>query len=1231
MRIKRIDLLGFKSFGDKVSLDFQRAITGIVGPNGCGKSNVVDALRWAMGEQSARHLRGKSMEDVIFNGSDTRGPSGMAEVSITFDNDGRVPVEFLEFSEITVSRRLHRDGTSEYLINMVPCRLRDITNLFLGTGVGTKAYSIIEQGRIGLIVSARPEDRRHFIEEAAGITKYQRRKRAAERKMEATRQNLLRVSDVLEEISKRLGSLRRQAKKAERYKAYREEMQDIELWSASHRLLELMAEGRYQDEVLVDLERRQEESHLDLERREADLEAARMQAMEVERKVNTLNEHLYALDNRVKLNENTIKFHGHEADELELRAQEARADVEQLRRQVAESDATLLESRRESEQWAGRRSGLADEVLVREEILAGLREEHAEVLRAVEQEREGIALALNASARAEASLRALQQRRKDVQERGDRQRDEIRRVLDGIATAGSAASELNGELDGLRDSVAQLGQRRADAVERLETLTEEAKRGETELEVIRTELHRRRSRLTSLKEIQQRYEGFSRGTRAIMKKREETGEEPTQETGILGLVADAVEAPEAYETALEAVLGQRLGTVIVEDDKVGLEAIAYLKNSAEGRSSFIARFAKKGGLLAHAPVGFIWEPPSVAAELTAGGGAQPGGIGGLWAGPAGVSMPTNPGVHGPILNLINFNNDYHSVAESLLGDVMVVDTLENALGLWERAGERTLVTLEGEILEPDGTVTGGSQDAELSGVLRQKREVKELTEIIVDLEQQYQSTLDAHVSVKTEIASLQQILEAVTRDGHQGDKDIITHEKDLSRVDSELQTLTSRRVELERETEHVRRLLDELEQQETQLLEEVTQAAVDQHLGQDLLYLLGRETERLVGLTEAAATSLTDLRVELAQAEATYQAMAENVRRIEELRQDKLDRITRLDQDSTEGLRRADELRRQVDELHEEQRGLVTERSDCQDRLEQGRTSYEHRLAEVGELEVELKQVRSKVGELGVQVGKIQLKLSENNMEHGHLHDQIWERYREELSRVAGDYHMRSPVTEEQIERMERLRQLIQRMGEINLTAIEEFEELDERYEFLSTHKQDLEGALGQLQRAIQKINRTSRKRFRETFELVNAKFQVVFPRLFKGGRARLQLTDPDNLLESGVDIIAQPPGKKLQSIDLLSGGEKALTAVSLIFSMFLVKPTPFCLLDEVDAPLDEANVRRFNEIVRETSEISQFILITHNRQTMEIVDRLYGVTMEEPGISKLVSVSLGEGQEYAA
>ena len=1223
MRIKKLDLSGFKSFCDKSSLDFRSPISCIVGPNGCGKSNIVDALRWAMGEQSAKHLRGASMEDVIFNGSDARGPSGMAEVSITFDNDGRVPVEYLNYNEITVSRRLHRDGTSEYLINRVPMRLRDVLNLFLGTGVGTKAYSIIEQGRIGLIVSARPEDRRHFIEEAAGITKYQRKKKAAERRIAATEQNLLRVTDIIEEIGKRLGSLKRQALKAERYRSYKQEMRDIELWAATHQMLEYTAETNFLVSTRDDRKGQRELAETALLKAEADLTTARLSTVELEEKVSHSQEELYSLENQIKLDETNIQFQGKEAEDLERRADEAMAEVEELRAHLEGADEELARAEEEAATHGEQQRELRERLETREEELFARRGHQGEIQRTLVGEQNELNQAERSLAQGEAVLRSLAERREDLAERLARRHGEMERVVVRRKELRESADTLRSELNGLQADVAQILAKREELLARQAELTTVCLKGEAELDTLRDALHRRRSRLDSLKEIEKRYEGFNRGTRAVMKRLNGNA----RDRGVLGLVADKLETPDRYEAALEAVLGQRLGTIIIEDPKVGLESIEYLKANAEGRSSFMNRWACKGKMLEEAPVGFIWDAtatgsaPMMAAPAASAGG---GGMGMMEMTPA----LAEAGVCGPMLSLIEVDSEVENVAETLLGDVLVVESLEQALGLWEGMDNKTLVTLDGEILSADGTLTGGSQDAELSGVLRQRREIKELTGIIVEMEAEYEEALERHLANKTEANTLKISLDDLDRERHQGDKEIITRDKDHSRVESEERALAARRVELEREAaqfDEKERLADE---QEITVRAELAQARQVVAVNQDIIQLLQGALARAGEAAERAAVRVTEVKVELAQAGARLRSAEDTIRRISETSRERRVRIQRLNESAERGRVRSKDLRAEVGRLEQELVGLVERRLERQQGMEKLRGDYEARMAEVQAHELEVRAARKMGTELGEDLHQLEVTLSQLSLNLKHLEEQIWERYHEELRLVAGDFHMRAPVTEEQLERMEKLRHLIQRMGEINLTAIEEFEELNERFEFLTGQKDDLEGALSQLRSAIRRINRTSRKRFKETFEKVNALFQEIFPRLFNGGKASLKLTESEDILQAGVEIIAQPPGKKLQSIDLLSGGEKALTAVSLIFSMFLVKPTPFCLLDEVDAPLDEANVKRFGDMIKEMSVNSQFIVISHNQRTMEIADRLYGVTMEEPGASRLVSVNLQQGQD---
>ncbi|MCK5799156.1 MAG: chromosome segregation protein SMC [Deltaproteobacteria bacterium] len=1222
MKIKQIELSGFKSFSDKAVLNLSQPITAVVGPNGCGKSNIVDALLWAMGEQRARHLRGKTMEDVIFNGSDGQGPAGLAEVSITFENDGRAPLEFRDYSEITVTRRLHRDGTSEYLINKLPVRLRDVTNLFLGTGVGTRAYSIIEQGRVGMIVSAKPEDRRHFIEEAAGITKYRRRKQAAERKMDATRQNLLRVSDVLEEIGKRLGSLRRQAQKAERYKRYKNEMRGIELRSSAHRYLGLLAENKVVTARQEVLREDRDVAELELSRGEVSLEAARSDAMEQERALSQAQEALYALDNRIKLGESQRDYQRREAADLLERADSARQEIANLETQLADAEARREAVAARVLELSEERARLEEKRRVSQAVYDRFRGELRSFDGALEGEREEVSDADREIARGEADLRALRQRREDLGERRQRQLDEGERVLTRLEALGKAAVDIDGELGQLRQDLDRLMRRREDAIARLDELRETARHGEAQLEVLRTELHRRKSRLTSLEEIQARYEGFGEGTRAIMQRH--NGH--SAERGVLAVVADLVEAPVHYETALEAVLGQRLGTVVVADESVGVEAISYLKDEQKGRGSFIARFARGPGVLESAPVGVVWDAMGGAMEQR-----QDAPIARSAPRPRRSPLVSHEGVHGPILGLVNYNKEYRKVAETLLGDVVVVEDLPRALEVWDVVDQETLVTLDGELLAPDGTVTGGSKAAEMSGVLRQKREIKELMGIIEDLQERYEGELDAHVAVKTEIAALEQILDEVTRDGHHSDKEILTREKDLGRISSENVSLVGRREEMEREAARLADEMGRLSEREVRLNAFLKTRKGARHVGRDILALLRIARERLAVDVDVASGSLTDAKVALAQAVAAYDASAGSLLQLEEMTGERRQRIEDLAASSADGLERAETLRQAAETLREEIEALVEQRVESSTALATGRQEHEEHQAALMISESQLKIQRSRVTEIGLEQGKLDVKFSELTSARSYLEEQVWGRYRERIAEALFDFHLDPPVTEQELERLEQLRQLIDRMGEINLTAIDEFNELDARHRFLGGHKDDLEDALGQLQRAIQKINRTSRKRFVETFDDVNAKFQEVFPRLFRGGRGKLVLTESDDILDAGVDIIAQPPGKKLASMDVMSGGEKALTATSLIFAMFLVKPTPFCLLDEVDAPLDEANVVRLRDMIREMSAKSQFIVITHNRNTMEVCDRLYGVTMEVPGVSKIVSVNLTEAQEVAA
>ncbi|MEO6955026.1 MAG: chromosome segregation protein SMC [Polyangia bacterium] len=1184
MRIKRLEVMGFKSFCDRSVLSFHEPITGVVGPNGCGKSNIVDAIRWCMGEQSAKHLRGKAMDDVIFSGSDSRGPSGMCEVTLVFDNDGNVPIEYMAYSEISVTRKLYRDGTSEYYLNKTPCRLRDISDFFMGTGIGTKAYSIIEQGRVGMIVSSKPEDRRFLIEEAAGITKYKVKKKAAEKKMDGTRQNLLRVSDVVAEIEKQLASLRRQAQKAERYREYRAELRDLELWSAAQRFLGFLAEDQVAALGLADTVEKRDQAEHALELRQTRIEALRIELASEEERIARLQEELYALDNRIRLAEAENDHARRERDDLSAREDAERTEIDELGEKL-ELDRMELARLSEERELLERTVGEQRAILAgREAVLTEARQVKTALDSKLDDSRRRESQEKSDIARQESELTAAGRRRDDLQLRAGRHADEEGRVV-------TRSEELKGELRRKETELADLRQLKLGLVEekerahaRHEELTSLDKGRAAEVDSLSSQLHQKRSRLTSLEQLSAKYEGFDRGTAAIMK-------EQGTRWGIRGLMADAVQAPPELEAVVEAVMGERLGAILCESQEVGVDGITHLRKTGEGRTTFVPVNRFKGDDMGRQP----------RAEL----------IG-------------HEGVRGRLCDLITFGADYKELGERMFGDVYVVDDLISALDLWRgiQGDKPELVTLEGEVVDRFGALSGGAA-VDGAGVLQQKREIRELTDAVAALTEQHTLCKDTLDAMRREAQGLRETVAELGRNAHQSEMQLLSMDKDQER----------HRHELERHTER----LNTIGRERTELTSEAEAAAHEVEEGQlelrnardrlmtleDDTSALGRELLVAMEALERAAESHTAFCVEVAQADEKRGQLERAHTRLGQDRAEREHRRVRLGESVARAGERQEELVRGIEERRLRIVAEVETRSGLADQVSVGRAAYEERRILVQREEGEQRTESKERDRLFGEVSRLEMKRHEISSARRQLEEVIAERYRLDIVTELTSHHLRPLFSSGEESRVKELRGLIERMGEINLHAIEEYNELDARFTFLTSQKTDLETALQQLEEAIARINKTSKERFREVFDLVNERFQQVFPRCFKGGQARLILTDEDNILESGIEIIAQPPGKKNATVELLSGGEKAMTAVALIFSIFLIKPSPFCLLDEVDAPLDEANVGRFNDLVRELTDRSQFIVITHNKRTMQIADTLYGVTMEEPGISKLVSVNL--------
>jgi len=1225
MRIKRLEIHGFKSFAERTVLRFGDGITGVVGPNGCGKSNIIDAIRWCMGEMSPKHLRGRGMQDIIFAGSDTRGPLGMAEVTLTFENNGVAPPTYADYAEIAITRRLHRDGTSEYAINQAPARLRDIVDLFLGTGAGTRAYSIIEQGRIGFIVNSRPEDRRALLEELAGITRYKSRKTAALRRMESTEQNLMRVGDVVAELERQLRSLSRQAKKAEKYKRLKDQARDLDLPRAAIDWLRLNVHGK-------ELCARVHESKLNVADEENSADAAQA-AVDAERlRLGAEEQNLHARQDESAKVELELASLGRDLEHWRTQAADVKKRVLAAEDEIASAAAqssTLSAEETELRQWLSENERQVDE---KRSELAGAqaataesKQKSAELERHIEKQRLEAMEHMHEAVRHRTRGVTLLRQREDATRRASalseqRQNEAARRDEAKLCHADGTQARVAGEA-GCERLRRELG----GATTRLGGLAEAVAGLEMDLTKRRDELTERRSRLTSLKEVASTGEGMPDGVRAILAARSsqktavsstapvDSGAPSDQDDAdvrqrVAGLVnavvADTLVVEQDHERAVEAVLGERLHYLVMGSEDVCLDAVGLLARSDGGRGGFI---------------------PATLVAAAGGGVVATTGVDDLtrsWQ---------------CLADLVTEVGENAAIVEHLLGDVYFFATAAAAAaaaaearnaGWQSHRGRSLFVSADGVVVDIAGVVIGGSGNE--GGVLARQRQIRMLSKLVEQLADEVKAAaekLNRRLAERSDSEGLARRLDDELRAAELSLANLRKDEEaalqNVERCAEREQTSALEQEQIEREIktidEHVAE--SEAQTQSCEKSKEHSEAALEE---------LRQQLAKANTVHQANVDSLTHLRVEGAGREEKLKSKSETLKRVVHARQEFAGRLNRGQGVVTEGEGISVELTEKIS-TGEQRAASVSTRVDAMHKdLQTARERYELEQATVTKLETTLKSQRESLNGLRKGMHNAQLELRELEMQREKLDAMVRERHDINLIDIVGEFHLRPVYTAAEEELRLEVEEKIRALGGINLTAIDDYAEVQSRLEFLKTQQDDLNEALAALRSAISRINRLSRRRFKDAFTAVNTTFQELFPRLFHGGEARLELTDADDILEAGVEIIAMPPGKKLQNVSLLSGGEKALTATALIFSFFLVKPSPFCVLDEVDAPLDEANVTRFNELLREVSRISQFIIITHNKTTMSRTDRLYGITMEEPGMSKVVSVDLDDDQAAA-
>jgi chromosome segregation protein len=1183
MRLKRLEMIGFKSFAEKTFVEFNPGVTAVVGPNGCGKSNIVDALRWAMGEQSARHLRGHQMEDVVFAGSDSLPPTGMAEVSITFDNeDGRSPAEYSNLAEIMVTRRLFRSGESEYAINKTTCRLKDVVELFLGSGVGSKAYSIVEQGKVDELVNSKPEERRGLIEEAAGTSMYKSRKLVAVKKLERTQQNLLRVSDIVREIERQIRTMELQAKKAERYRALRSELREKDFAFAAMQRDALHGEISQQEAQLAQVENRLAQHLATLHGKEAENESVRLSLLEADKAIGAQQETVFQRRTQIQTDEQKCDFYRRDLEQLEQSENEAKIALAAVSERLKTLTQEIDELSKAKDSFI--QLSLFEETFLREREaeLSGLQAQIRTLQDDIDREKAALIDAANQIAYLKNDSLAKDKRQAEIAAELGRCQSESAQATLSL----TACAERRAETDqALNSCVEELRERTLESnlvTASIQTLSQARDDQQRRIDGLKGEIQEHRSRLLSLEDLQRNYEGYQEGVRAIMLKKQQAA----SPNGVYGLVAEVIEAPETYEKALTAVLGDRLQYVIVKGHEEGVESIEFLKQQASGRGSFIPlqlRHRQHKAL----PLG--------EAEVIA-----------------------------PLLDMVSIKDGYREIAEYLLSDVIVVPNLTSGLALWNRNGYYcTIVTPDGEVIDPMGTVTGGSSTPLEGNLLTQRRRIRELSNTLGTLASKLPDEESEYENLKAELNLTETRKTVLSNEIHRLELDRVRLEHESRAAGQEQERLSRTLEALNQEqndlTEALQNLRDELQRNY-----EMIEGRMAQKLtGEQSLAEKQASFGELRSAVENAEAAVTQSRIRNAalgeKRENTHANLANRLKQQADTAQE----IASWQNRGADCQRQRCEIAEALQQIESSLCGAKEELQALENRLQADRQSYRTismQLAEIGETIKELRPLGEGCQE---ERSRIQLTLAEKRLNLQHLADNLREKYDTDLESLAAETGDDHASRDQLLLDIEELRGRLERMGEVNLAAIGEYEELTSRFQFMSQQKEDLEKSIADLQQTIVKLNRICRLRFKESFESINEKFEAIFPRLFRGGKAKLVLTDENDFLETGVDIIVQPPGKKLQSITLLSGGEKALTAVSLLFAIFLTKPSPFCFLDEVDAPLDDANLDRFNDIIREMSSHSQFVLVTHNKKTMESAEMLYGITMAEPGVSKVVSVRM--------
>ncbi|RHG19874.1 chromosome segregation protein SMC [Blautia obeum] len=1183
MYLKNIEVYGFKSFAQKINFEFHNGITGIVGPNGSGKSNVGDAVRWVLGEQSAKQLRGGNMQDVIFSGTENRKPLSFASVSITLDNsDHKLPVDY---NEVTVTRRLYRSGESEYLINGSGCRLKDIQEMFYDTGIGKEGYSIIGQGQIDKILSGKPEERRELFDEAAGIVKFKRRKATTLKKLDEERQNLVRVTDILSELTKQLGPLEKQSETARIYLAKREELKELDV---NLFLLDHQRTG----ELLKELEEKLEQAQRELNEAQAAYDQTKIEYDRLEQELEDLNHRLDTLKEEQQQNALLKQQYEGQVQVLEEQISSGKQNSEHYQNRLTALGEDLDRRTQEKEKLAEDklelqsrlkeiRASLSKETEALENIVSNVEE----CTQAVEDGKNEIIEILNSRAttkgkvqRFDAMLEQLNIRKAEISQRIlrlkseeevlEKERLNAQKQYDAVTAVIHSTNEECVRLDG-----------------EVQKLQDELKKQNSQMEIGQTAYHREASRLESLKNITERYDGYGNSIRRVM-------EQKNREPGIKGVVADIIHVQKDYEVAIETALGGSIQNIVTDNEQTAKRMIGFLKKNRFGRATFLplSNISGRGGLNQR-------------------------------------DVLSEPGVVGTANTLVNADKEYSELVMYLLGRVLVVDNIDHAIAIGKKYRHSLrMVTIEGESLSPGGSMTGGAFKNN-SNLLGRRREIEELERSVGILRKELEETQKSIGENRSRRNVLRDTIADFQQKLRQQYVEQNTAKMNLEQLKEKEGEIQNSYRQIDREQEELRHQAGEIRQDHSSIARELEDSQKDEKELETFIETKQKELEEWKAEETEKTHELEKIRLEESSLEQQNQFLQENLSRLNS----EIAAFQKESQEITENLVQSreeihkkeegiQELKNAAQEclLKEEQYG--SQRAQWQEEKEKRSASHKTFFEKRDHLSEKTSLLDKECFRLRSQTEKIE------EQREGQI-SYMWEEY--EITPNNALQYRKEELTDRQAIKADvtRIKDEIRKLGSVNVNAIEDYKELLERHTFLSGQYDDIVKAEETLEGIILELDEGMRKQFTEKFRDIQREFDKAFKELFGGGKGTLELAEDEDILEAGIRIISQPPGKKLQNMMQLSGGEKALTAIALLFAIQNLKPSPFCFLDEIEAALDDSNVGRFASYLQKLTKNTQFIIITHRRGTMNAADRLYGITMQEKGVSTLVSVDLVENQ----